>query len=327
MLVIRKAVQFGFDRELLLSRSNLSPAELSDPDTRIPREKLSRLWIAIEEEYKQPFFGIEVGKSVTLEDLGILGYAMRHSETLGHAMAKLEQFGKLLSDDVAITVELGCGAPQIRLDASIQLIAIRHPIHCRLAIVVAIARELTSPELSPRRIHIPELLTKDAVDLSEFFQCQLTSGEQQAIVVFEEADWKRRIDDRDPKLESYLNDYANHLIEKRPDSDNLVAQIEFALSSNLAAGEPGLISIAKYLGMSVRSLQRRLTAAQTSYKQVLDDFRRTQALDFLSDRRYTIQEVAKYLGYHEPSGFYRAFHRWMGCTPNQYRDHQAIERR
>tara|TARA_R110002096_G_scaffold147671_22_gene307823 strand:- start:22374 stop:23348 length:975 start_codon:yes stop_codon:yes gene_type:complete len=322
-----KAVQAGFDQKLLLSRSNLTAAELSNPDTRIPREKLSRLWIAIDEEYHQPYFGLEVGKSVLLQDLGIVGYTMSHSETLGHAMSKLERFGKLLSDDVAISIDLESGAPQVRLEASIKLIAIRHPIHCRIAIIVAIARQLTTPDLTPRRIQVPELLTKDADALSDFFQCNVTLGDHLAIVVFEEADWNRPIERRDPKLETYLDAYAEHLLNKRPSSDNLVEQIEFALSSNLAAGEPGLSAIASYLGISVRSLQRRLTAAQTSYKQVLDDFRRTQALDFLSDRRHTIQEVASMLGYHEPSGFYRAFHRWMGCPPNQYRDQKAKERR
>lgn len=325
LLVIRKAVQSGYDRDLLLSRSNLAPEELSDPEKRIPREKLSRLWIAIEDEYDDRFFGLEVGSSVTLQDLGVLGYTMRHSETLGHAMKKLETFGKLLSDDVNIIVDVDHGAPQIRLDASISLIAIRHPIHCRLAIIVAIARELISSELDPRRIHLPEFLSDDSGQLDDFFRCAITSGAQNAMVVFEEEDWRRRIDPRDPQLEGYLNDYAKHLIKNFPNSNTLVAQIEFALSNRLGNGEPGLSTIAGDLDMSVRSIQRHLTAEETSYKEVLDNFRRTQALDLLSDRRHTIQEVAELLGYHEPSGFYRAFHRWMGIPPNQYRAQQVAK--
>ncbi len=324
-LVMQRALERECDQEVLLSRSKLTLDELSDPENRVPREKLSRLWIAIEEIYGFHHFGLEVGQSVKLGDLGVLGYSMRNSKTLGRAMTKLSRFGTLLSDDVRITIHPDDDAPRIRLEASIRLIAIRHPIHCRLAIILSIARELTTPELNPQRIYLPELLSETSTSLQKYFRCEITFQSQDVIVVFNREDWDQQLKSHDAKLEEYLDDYAAHLVRKQPDSDDLVKQIEYTLSTRLSNGDPGLPSIAQSLDMSVRSVQRHLSAARTSYKHILDDYRRKTALDLLSDHRQTIQDVAKSLGYHEPSGFYRAFHRWMGCPPNRYRDQQTAE--
>jgi AraC-like DNA-binding protein len=91
----------------------------------------------------------------------------------------------------------------------------------------------------------------------------------------------------------------------------------------LRDGEPSIEHLAPRLGVSVRSLQRRLREAGTSYKQVLDQVRHDLALRYLTAGELSIGEVAFLLGFSEPSAFHRAFKRWTGSTPGEFRRQSA----
>jgi AraC-like DNA-binding protein len=87
----------------------------------------------------------------------------------------------------------------------------------------------------------------------------------------------------------------------------------------IAAGEPSLAAVARHLGASPRTVQRRLRRAGTRFEAVLDPLRRELALRHLADEAVGIDEVAARVGFSEPSAFYRAFRRWTGTSPRAYR--------
>ena len=81
--------------------------------------------------------------------------------------------------------------------------------------------------------------------------------------------------------------------------------------------------IAAQLGMSDRTLQRRLRDEGTSFREILDDTRHYLARELLRNTRFPLADVATQLGFAEPSAFYRAFRKWEGCTPGQFREAPA----
>ncbi len=327
--VLKQAERYRLDREMLLKKSGLTEEELADSDKRISREKLSLLWTEVEELTGNRFFGLSVGAKVKTEQLGLVGYAMRCSETLGDAITKLKTYAPLLADDVELEISTPGDRAIIHLEAAISLVAIRHPIHCRLAILVSVARELTNRnDLSPIEVHVPEEAFDDKEGkLRGFFRCPIEFGAGVASVSFFPNDWNQLLQTHDPQLGKYLNEHATNLIERRlPDAD-LKQQIEHILSTKLTTGDPGLAGVAEELGMSPRTLQRQLAASKTRYKDVLDEFRREMALSLLNNPKLTIKEVAFLLGYNEASGFYRAFHRWKRCAPNEFRERLQKKKR
>ena len=326
ILVLRKAEELGFKREVLLQKTGLTAEELSHPDKRVPREKLSRLWVLIEKMGGGRFFGVTVGASVSIADMGIVGYIMRFSQSLGEAMTKLENYGRLLADDVELKICRDNDDPRIELDANINLVAIRHPIHCRLAIIVSVVRNLISSDFKPKVVHLPELRVNDGQELRDFFRCPLEFGSGKSSVTIESEDWAQKLDSCDSHLGHYLESYADYLMDRQPSQASLIDQIEYLLSAKLSSGDPGLSGIAKELAMSPRSLQRLLSNEGTKYKDVLDHFRHEMALDLLRNPKLSIKEIAFMLGYHEASGFYRAFHRWKNCPPNRFREAQTAGR-
>jgi AraC-like DNA-binding protein len=101
-------------------------------------------------------------------------------------------------------------------------------------------------------------------------------------------------------------------------SEDLVARVCGALSQNLER-LPSLDSVAEGLCISGRTLKRKLQAQGTSFQSLVDEVRQRQALALLGHDGLTVQDIATTLGYLDPANFTRAFRRWSGCTPSDYR--------
>jgi AraC-like DNA-binding protein len=130
----------------------------------------------------------------------------------------------------------------------------------------------------------------------------------------------RRVIAPDVTLAGYLDQLAEQVLrslgERRGTSVEATAR---AVWARLSSGKPNLRQTAIAMGISGRTLQRRLSEDGTSFELVLDDLRRDQSISLLHDRSLAVDEVAFLLGYSEPSTFYRAFRRWHGVTPGKYR--------
>lgn len=96
-------------------------------------------------------------------------------------------------------------------------------------------------------------------------------------------------------------------------------RLRHLIAEALQNGVPELPALARSLGMSERSLRRRLDELGTSFRDVLDAVRKELALNHVKDRRLSLSEVAFLLGFSEPSTFHRAFKRWTGDTPAAFR--------
>ena len=121
-----------------------------------------------------------------------------------------------------------------------------------------------------------------------------------------------------PKLAD-LNDQVmiDYLAEL--DQDNLAQRVKAAILDQLPSGNVTDESVSRVLYMSARKLQRQLESAGTTFYTLLNETRKDLAKKFLSDQDTSITEIAYLLGFSESSAFSRAFKRWMGVSPSQYR--------
>jgi AraC-like DNA-binding protein len=109
----------------------------------------------------------------------------------------------------------------------------------------------------------------------------------------------------------------------RLDRDDVIAQVRRKLLACFPAGVPTQATVARALGMSSRTLHRRLADAATSFEKLLDDTRRELAVEYLRRSDYSVGEVAYLLGFAETSSFNRAFRRWTGRSPSEFRQPKA----
>jgi AraC-like DNA-binding protein len=123
-----------------------------------------------------------------------------------------------------------------------------------------------------------------------------------------------------PELARYLAAHAERLIgDLPPPRASVVTQVRDVLARDLAVGIATQAEVARKLALSGRTLQRRLAEAGTTFQDVLDEVRASAARRLLRDRALAVSEVAFSLGYAELSSFYRAFRRWTGQTPIDWR--------
>jgi AraC-like DNA-binding protein len=128
-----------------------------------------------------------------------------------------------------------------------------------------------------------------------------------------------KIAQADASLCAVLDRHAEELLAKYPPRDSLIEQVRNLIAAEFRGGEPSLERIADNLGLTPRTLQRKLQELDTSYNDVLDQMRRQLAMRYLREPQMAICEVAYLLGFSESSSFHRAFKRWTGVTPKGFR--------
>ena len=133
------------------------------------------------------------------------------------------------------------------------------------------------------------------------------------------ATWQLPLRRRDPILRHVLEEHANEVLNRLPVRTGLAFEVQRLLAARVAGGDPSLKSIGRDLGMSSRTLQRRLTDEGVSFQRLLDDTRKGTARRYLADSTLAIGEIAYLLGYSEAAAFHRAFKRWYGQTPDAFR--------
>jgi len=192
-----------------------------------------------------------------------------------------------------------------------------------VSLVVLHLREETENRLSAVCVsftHRPD----DVVEMQRVLGCPVRDGESWNGFAVSRDAWLLPMRRHDPVLRGVLERHAEEVIARLPAGDDVTIEIRRAIMSRIPQGETGIQSVARSLATSTRSLQRRLSEAGTSYQELLDSTRREAATRYLQDRRLSIGEVAYLLGYSEPPAFHRAFKRWNGISPQEFR-HQRIE--
>jgi AraC-like DNA-binding protein len=135
----------------------------------------------------------------------------------------------------------------------------------------------------------------------------------------------RQVPSADEHLYPVLKRYLDRVLAEMPREDDLLASIRRAVGESLRDGDPNLAQVARKIAMGQRTLQRRLREQGVDFKWLVDDTRRRFSLNYLRERKHTLSEIACLLGYSEVSALNRAFRRWTGSTPSDYRRRAASD--
>jgi AraC-like DNA-binding protein len=116
-----------------------------------------------------------------------------------------------------------------------------------------------------------------------------------------------------------VKQHVERILSEMPRESDLITAVRRAIAESMKQGDPKLARVIKQISMSPRTLERRLKEHGVVFKELLDDTRRRFALNYLKGRKHRLTEIAFLLGYSEVSAFNRAFRRWTGSTPLEYR--------
>jgi AraC-like DNA-binding protein len=306
------------DVDGILARAGLSEATLLDPTTRLAPDRSRQLGGELIARIGDPEVGLRAADRLRLVDTDLLGYLMRHSP---HPLAALEQFAhyaRLLGDTADARIERA-GA---RVVMTFGLLDGRHMLpeatDYAVASIFRLARELSRGRALPTEVFLQRPRPQRPAAYRRFFDCPVAFGTERSKLVYEEARLTAPFTDGDSRLVAILEVSADEVIATLPRSASVVEQVRAHIAGRLEDGSHDARATAVELGLSERTLRRRLRQSGSSYRAILDQVRRELAVALVRQRSDSIATIAHRVGFADTTGFARAFRRWTGVQPHEY---------
>lgn len=318
--IANAVVARGVSAARLYEAVNLDASLLEDPDSRLPFEQIVALYEKAAELTGDDNFGLHIGQTVNPTAFDVVGYCALNSSTLGAAFARVARYHSIWTDGALFTLESANEISAIvyrYVDTSIH--EHRQDSEMTLATVTTLCRNIATPDFAPASVEFQHAAPADVSEHRRLFNCSLKFDASLNRLSFPSSYLSLPIAKADASLCAVLDRHAEELLAKYPPRDSLIEQVRTLIAAEFRGGEPSLERIADQLGLTSRTLQRKLQELGTSYNDVLDQMRCQLAMRYLREPQMAICEVAYLLGFSESSSFHRAFKRWTGVTPKEFR--------
>ncbi|MDI9244164.1 AraC family transcriptional regulator [Marinobacter sp. CHS3-4] len=273
---------------------------------------------------EQPAPELAVGACVTPSHVGVLGYLVLATDTLGEAMLAYQRYETLFYGTSLAQIDVGEEDAEIRWPPSDNELGQQADGVAIAALVTFLRRQIDEPP-PPSAISFLHSVDADSAEAYEaFFGCPVTWQDSHVRVRFPLRYLDLPMPRRDPTLRRLLDRQARAMLQALPQSSEADRRMQRVVLRMLSDGEPTLAKVARAMHMSPRTLQRRLSRHGLSWQQWLDRSREQLAHQYLEDPSLTLADVALLLGYSEQSAFNRAYKRWTGRSPGRDRRQSLI---
>ncbi|MEP4197112.1 MAG: AraC family transcriptional regulator ligand-binding domain-containing protein [Aliishimia sp.] len=311
------AHHFGIDPKPAIARAGLPMDFLDGTERLVTGPQYYDLWESMTGELSIPDLPKALVAAVLKMELDSAVYSFFSSPTIGVGLQRKALFKPLI---MPVHIDIRDDKDTLSVSFTSPLVDRPFPVLLGwfdLTFLVAIARKASATNIIPRRIEMAQLWPSWS-DAEEYFGCEIVQSDAYRLVLNQE-DADRPLVSRNDSgwaeiVKDLPNKFAGNMI-----TGSIAARARQALLEGLPGGQAGADQIARMLGLSKRSLQRRLAEEDMQFKEILEDTRRALALSYLQRRDIGMQEIALLLGFRDPSSFFRAFKGWTGQTPRSLR--------
>jgi len=320
-LVLAYMRRRGGDPGALIRSFGLPATAETDDAVMLPLTSLHAFLEAAERATQDPFLGIHVAIDYRRGAYGVMEYASRSAPTLRDALLRIVRFSKLMTDHVDVTLEEKDGVARVEQKiASHPLCVGRHANEFFVVTLLAQGRSLVGDRCLPARVWFAHPRPKKLDELvaavgteQVTFDAEANGFELSGSVL------DLPVLTSDPPLLDVLDKHGEESLAQRPAAADFPSQVRRAIRERLREAAPTLDGVAADLRTSPRTLQRRLSGDGTSFARVYEAVREELARAYVADPQMALSEIAFLLGYADLSAFLRAFKRWTGQTPTQFR--------
>jgi AraC-like DNA-binding protein len=319
-LAIARLKSAGVPLVPLLRRVGLTPELIADPEERLSVRSQITLLDEAAIALKDDCIGFTLARDFDPREIGLLYYVMASSQTLGDALKRVARYSKITNEALVFGYQEGNRLILNLSYSGVPRHTDRHQIEFCLFAALRICRMLTGQNLVPQHFSISHYRSEGTSEMTRFVGTKVEFGA-------DADEFALNVDARGLPLthaDTYLNDlllkYCEAaLADRRDDMSGLRARVKNAISSVLPHGRVLVEDVARSLGMSKRTLARRLSDEGLNFTEILQQLRHDLAVRYLDDRKLHVSKIAWLLGFHEVSAFTHAFKRWTGKTPSQVR--------
>lgn len=318
------SVSRGAGEQRLLTRAGISADALSDLDNRVPFSHFVTLMRAAKEETGDPALALAFGAESDLRKFSIVGLLSHASANMLEALVQLNRYGRLV-----VEVEGIADGPRFQLSGANgqrwmedrranpnDFIELTESTWSRF--IVSTRRDFPQ-HVYALEAHVTHAAPAYRARYDEIWQIPITFGSHWNAIRSDPSWDQVQIQPDNRYVFGVLTERGDALLKELEDSRTLRGRVEALIMPLLHTGDVSIDTIAAKLGTSRQTLYRNLKAEDVTFEQVLDDLRHRMALNYLAAKRVSVNETAYLVGFSDPASFSRAFKRWTGKSPREFR--------
>ncbi len=304
--------------QTLIDDLGVDLAVFGDPDARLPRGVVMRALERAVTLVGDPLIGLRAGQLVEVGEFDVLEYAARSAASFREALMVMARYHRIMMEgvQVSLTVEQDLALWRFRPSDGLVLPAAANDYI--VAVSLAFSRRNLSAYVPPLEVRLMHERTAYAAEYERFLETRVVFGAPHNTMVMHESWLAVPMRSGNPSLAVAFEARAQLILDRLQAKDSLAARVREGLLPELRAG-PSMTATARRLGMGVATLRRRLEEEGATYSTIVDDVRRELSQHHLAETGPTISEIAFLLGFSDVRAFGRAFRRWTGVSPSEYR--------
>lgn len=318
----------GGDVAWVVHEAKLTLDDLSRPEQRLPLHKFVTLLEAASRSTGDDCFGAHLGLICGLRELGLPGYLANFAPTVERALSSFARYYYLLGDATDVRFEKRDGRASFTyrvLDPDSW--PRRQDAEQVLTMIVCLIREWSSSGWRPEAVWFEHDQPQNADELQRILGCPLRFNRETNTVWFNLASALHENPKADERLFHLLSWFAETVTESQPyravASATFREQVLASIETCANLGSATIHSVSRSLGLEARTFQRRLSAESCSFRELFETYLQREAEKLLGRSELAEKEIAVRLGYGSLNSFIRAFRRWNGVTPGEWRASRA----
>lgn len=313
---IRRA---GLPTDEILTKAGVALSQVSAND-RTPLNAQYAFWLAAEEVSRDTDIGLHLGENLPLYRGQVIEHLFISSENFGEGLKRALAYQRLISDafNAKLVVEDGRCYLTNGEQPSAENIVNRHFSECAMNGVLRFFKFITEGRFEPIYIDFNFSQGASNDEYLRVYECPVSLGQKETRLYFDPAILDYQLWQAEPELFHLHEQLAVEKLQELARYD-LVGEVRRAIGCTLESGETTLETVASQLSITPRRLRTQLSEANTSFQQILSDYRCRLAKRLLAGTNESVERIVYLTGFSEPSTFYRAFKRWTNETPVEYR--------
>jgi len=309
----------NFDANDLLRQVGLSPSLLASPQARISAEQYGKLWRLIALTLDDEFFGQD-SRRMKYGSFAMLCRSVLPCRTLDHALERSLRFYGLILDDISASLERRRGEASIVLEERPHGGPSRVFGHEVLLLLLhGVACWLVGRRIPILRAEFGYAEPAHSDEYRAMFSTHLGFDRPNTRIAFEEGYLALPVVQNERSVKEFLRTAPENIVTKYKNDSSVSARIRRRLRQRLPGEVPDFDTLAAELHMTQATLRRRLHEEGASYQGIKDQLRRDLAISYLSHSDRSVMDIALELGFSERSAFHRAFQKWTGASPGEFR--------
>lgn len=316
----------GVAPEVLLAHAQLTPEVLAQRDQRVAASAYLALLGEGVRLSGDDCLGLHLGEAVRPGYYGVLGYLIMSCATLADALHRQARYAALVGNLGVVGLDDEPSRPDCEplVAHSWQPLLPqqqRQVSEETLAGWVSFGRWISGLDIAPTEVRFQHPAPADTSEHQRIFRCPVLFDQADNALIFPKRLLGVPLGQADAQVQGTLDAYADRLLGELKQGHHVLDQARMQLARQLPEQGSDLEAIASALALSPRTLQRRLREAGLSFSQLVDETRQQLALHYLRDPALELAEIAFLVGFSEPGSLARAFRRWTGTSPGEYRRH------